>query len=137
MRLPSLKKRVENSINTLSNAVSGLYMLTEGISLLEPINLMNLELAQSIESLLEDLVAAKPSEMISLVLDSQLMSLLEELQDADWVSELEGTLLDAAGEQTNPQVAGFINEFVEKIELRYTQLLEAVHAFIALIPNDA
>ncbi len=136
MRTPSLKKRFENTIQALSSALGELYVLTENLSLFDPINNMALELAQAIEALLEDIASSKASEIIPLVKDSELFDLLEGLQDTDWVSELESILLDAAGQQANPEIAEFINQMIEKIELKYHQLLSAGHAFNSLIPID-
>lgn len=136
MRTPSLKKRFENSIQALSCALGELYVLTKDLSLFNPINNMALELAQAIEVLLEDIAGSKAAEILLLVRDSELVDLLEELQDTDWVSELESSLLEAAGQQANPEIAEFINEMIEKIERKYHQLIEAGHAFNSLIPND-
>ncbi len=136
MRTPTLKKRFENTIQALSSALGELYVLTENLSLFNPINNMAVELAQAIEALLEDIASSKTSEIMPLVKDSELLDLLEELQDTDWVSELESTLLDAAGQQANPEIAEFINEMIDKIELKYHQLVAAGQAFNALIPND-
>ncbi len=136
MKTPLLNKRFEQAINNLNEALSALYSITEGITLFKSINTLAVELAQAIESLVEDAEQAKEPELPDLLAASDVLAILDELQDTDLVSDLEGILLDASGNEASPELIQFMMELIEKIEVKFNVLLEQAQVLSALTETD-
>jgi hypothetical protein len=60
-------------------------------------------------------------------------ALLEEIVDADAVSELEDYVESASENLDDAVVARFLAEVMEKVDLKYSRLLEKTHAFNELL----
>ena len=130
--MQSIKQQIKTRLIEIQKANQVLHELTIDLSLLDAVSTMTLGVAQSIEALLEQ-SELMGDEFIALLEDSESIDILDEVVDTDAISELENQFFSVIENMEDSEMGGFLTEMIEKIELRYTHLVEAIHELNALL----
>ena len=124
---------INSLLVALKKEAQDLYILCEGLSLLDDVTEMSLKVSQAVSEMSDNCEKfLSESELIDQIADSELIELLDEIVDIDVMSELENRILNVQKNIQDPVVNEFFGQLIEKIELRYTCLIETVHKFNAL-----
>ena len=129
-----IKKQFKRRIKAINKSIEPLLALTEGISLLHPVNERAKNIALSVKAVKKEGKGLSGKELMNVLRESETIELLDELVDDDVLNELEDGVLKMIEEDSeNEAIIDFINQLITKLEQRYTQMIESVHAFNALI----
>lgn len=128
------KAKCELRLDELKKAVTEFLEFTENLTLFQAVNDTAQDIVQAVDVLQmvlkQDLSA---DELISVMNATEAVALLEEIVDADAVSELEDYVQSASENLDDAGVARFLAEVMEKVDLKYSRLLEKTHAFNELL----
>jgi len=130
--MQSIKQQINTRLIEIQKANQVLHELTIDLSLLDAVSTMTFGVAQSIEALLEQ-SESMDDEFIALLEGSESIEILDEVVDTDAISELEDQFFSVIENMEDSEMGKFLTELIEKIELRYTHLVEAIHELNALL----
>lgn len=132
----TVKAKYEFQLYELKKAVAEFLEFTENLTLLQAVNDKAQEVGQAVDVLQmvlkQDL---SEDELVSAMNATEAAVLLEEIVDADAVSELESYVLSASADMDDAVVTQFLAEVMEKVDLKYSRLLEKAHAVNALLKD--
>ena len=131
--MQSIKQQVSTQLSQLQQANQSLHELTIDLTLLDAISTMTFEVSQSVEALLEQNEAMDGDEFIASLEQSESIGILDEVVDTDAISEVENQFFSAIEDMEDSVMGAFLTELIEKIEVRYTGLVEAIHELNALL----
>ena len=130
----TVKAKCELRLYELKKAVTEFLEFTENLTLFQAVNDTVQEIVRAVDVLQmvlkQDLSA---DELVSVMNATEAAALLEEIVDADAVSELEDYVESASENLDDAVVARFLAEVMEKVDLKYSRLLEKTHAFNELL----
>jgi hypothetical protein len=130
----ALKAKHELRLYELKKAANEFLEFAEYLTLLQAVNAKVHEVTQAVnlqQLLLQQELA--DGELVKALNESDAAILFDEFVDADAMSGLEGYMLSAAENIEDAEITLFLNEFIDRIELKYNRLLEKVHAYNALL----
>lgn len=125
--MQAIERRVEELLADLKQANDALYELTVDLSLLDAISSMTFNVSQALEMLTEQKENSTAEGFVALLAESEAIEILDEIVDCDAISELEDRFFSAIESMDDGVMGGFLTELLEKMELRYTKLVEAIH----------
>jgi hypothetical protein len=132
----TVKVEYDFRLYELKKAVTEFLEFTENLTLFQAVNDKAQEIVQAVDVLQmvlkQDLSA---DELFSVMNATEAASLLEEIVDVDAVSELEDYVQSASENLDDAEVARFLAEVMEKVDLKYNRLLEKAHAFNELLKD--
>jgi len=131
--MQSIKQQISTQLSQLQQANQSLHELTIDLTLLDAISTMTLDVSQAVEALLEQNEAMGGDEFIALLEQSESIEILDEVVDTDAISEVENQFFSAIEDMEDSVMGVFLTELIEKIEVRYTDLVEAIHELNALL----
>jgi len=131
--MQSIKQQISTQLSQLQQANQSLHELTIDLTLLDAISTMTLDVSQAVEALLEQNEAMGGDEFIALLEQSESIEILDEVVDTDAISEVENQFFSAIEDMEDSVMGAFLTELIEKIEVRYTALVEAIHELNALL----
>ncbi|MCF6251491.1 MAG: hypothetical protein L3J75_09520 [Methylococcaceae bacterium] len=131
--MSSIKQQVESQIVNLKWANQALYELTVDLNLLNAISNMTVNISAALEILSKQIKNSTDDNLVALLADSDTIEILDEIVDNDCISELENHFFTAIDNMENNIMGDFLSELIEKIELRYTALMSAIHELNALL----
>jgi len=131
--MQSIKQQISTQLSQLQQANQSLHELTIDLTLLDAISTMTLDVSQAVEALLEQNEAMGGDEFIALLEQSESIEILDEVVDTDAISEVENQFFSAIEDMEDSVMGAFLTELIEKIEVRYTDLVEAIHELNALL----
>jgi len=134
--MQSIKQQIEIHLIALQQANHALYELTVDLSLLAAIGDMTVKVSQALELLLSQAAELGTEEFMVFLLESEAIEALDEVVDTDAVSALEDRFFTAIDSMEDNPMGGFLAELIEKIEIRYTNLVTAIHELNALLNVD-
>ncbi len=128
-----MSKPIQVIFSEIQEAAQALFELTRELSLLQVMSDSALEVLVALDALSEQLNGLQEDAFKESILDSELINLLDEIVDVDAISELEEHLFETMDSIDDTVLGVFLTELLEKIERRYTRLIEAVHELNALL----
>jgi len=131
--MQSIKQQVSTQLSQLQQANQSLHELTIDLTLLDVISRMTLDVSQAVDALLEQNEAMSSDEFIASLGQSESIEILDEVVDTDAISEVENQFFSAIDDMDDSVMGGFLAELIEKIEVRYTDLVETIHELNALL----
>lgn len=132
----TVKAKYEFQLYELKKAVAEFLEFTENLTLLQAVNDKAQEIGQAADVLQAVLKQDLPAgELVSAMNATEAAALLEEIVDADAVSELESYVLSASADMDDAVVTQFLAEVMEKVDLKYSRLLEKAHVVNALLKD--
>lgn len=132
----TVKAKYEFQLYELKKAVAEFLEFTENLTLLQAVNDKAQEIGQAADVLQAVLKQDLPAgEIVSAMNATEAAALLEEVVDADAVSELESYVLSASTDMDDAAVTQFLAEVMEKVDLKYSRLLEKAHVVNALLKD--
>ncbi len=131
--MSSIKQQVESQIVNLKRANQTLYELTVDLNLLNAISNMTVNISAALEILSKQIKNSTDDNLVVLLADSDTIEILDEIVDNDCISELENHFFTAIDNMEDNIMGDFLSELIEKIELRYTALMSAIHELNALL----
>jgi len=134
--MQSIKQQIEIHLIALQQANHALYELTVDLSLLAAISDMTIKVSQALDLLLSQAAELGTEEFVVFLLESEAIEVLDEVVDTDAVSALEDRFFTAIDSMEDNPMGGFLAELIEKIEIRYTNLVTAIHELNALLNVD-
>ncbi len=131
---PVTLENIEFSLYELKNASNDLVRFTEKLTLLKMMDKTAVKVNQAVDNLQKLLRRGlSVDELVDAFDTSPALLTLDEMVDADILSDLETHLLSFANEVNDPKLSLFLGEIIDKIEEKYTVLLNKTHNFNALI----
>ncbi|MCK5121057.1 MAG: hypothetical protein KAQ91_03695, partial [Methylococcales bacterium] len=94
------------------------------------------KVSKALDLLMEQGDELTDKDFIALLSDSEAIDVLDEIVDTDAVSELEDRFFMVIGSMEDNEMGEFLTELIEKIEIRYSDLVEAIHELNALLNID-
>jgi signal transduction histidine kinase len=131
--MASLKQQVDSQLVNLKLANQALYELTVELNLLNAISNMTVNVSAALEILSKQNKNSTDDNLVALLADSDAIEILDEIVDNDCMSELENHFFTAIDNMEDNIMGDFLSELIEKIELRYTALISAIHELNALL----
>jgi signal transduction histidine kinase len=131
--MASIKQQVNSQLVNLKLANQALYELTVELNLLNAISNMTVNVSAALEILSKQNKNSTDDNLVALLADSDAIEILDEIVDNDCMSELENHFFTAIDNMEDNIMGDFLSELIEKIELRYTALISAIHELNALL----
>ncbi len=131
--MSSIKQQVDSQLVNLKLANQALYELTIELNLLNAISNMTVNISAALEILSKQIKNSTDDNLVTLLADSDTIEILDEIVDNDCISELENHFFTAIDNMEDNIMGDFLSELIEKIELRYTALMSAIHELNALL----
>jgi len=131
--MSSIKQQVDSQLVNLKLANQALYELTIELNLLNAISNMTVNVSATLEILSKQIKNSTDDNLVTLLADSDTIEILDEIVDNDCISELENHFFTAIDNMEDNIMGDFLSELIEKIELRYTALMSAIHELNALL----
>ena len=131
-----IKQQIDTRLITLKQANQALHELTVDLSLLDAVGEMTAKVSKALDLLVEQGDGLTDEGFIALLSDSEAIDVLDEIVDTDAVSELEDRFFMVIGSMEDNEMGEFLTELIEKIEIRYSDLVEAIHELNALLNID-
>ncbi len=131
-----IKQQIDTRLITLKQANQALHELTVDLSLLDAVGEMTAKVSKALDLLVEQGDGLTDEDFIALLSDSEAIDVLDEIVDTDAVSELEDRFFMVIGSMEDNEMGEFLTELIEKIEIRYSDLVEAIHELNALLNID-
>ncbi len=131
--MASIKQQVDSQLVNLKLANQALYELTVELNLLNAISNMTVNVSAALEILSKQNKNSTDDNLVALLADSDAIEILDEIVDNDCMSELENHFFTAIDNMEDNIMGDFLSELIEKIELRYTALISAIHELNALL----
>ena len=131
-----IKQQIGTRLITLKQANQALHELTVDLSLLDAVSEMTAKVSKALDLLVEQGEGLTDEDFIALLSDSEAIDVLDEIVDTDAVSELEDRFFMVIGSMEDNEMGEFLTELIEKIEIRYSDLVEAIHELNALLNID-
>ncbi|NOR68427.1 MAG: hypothetical protein GQ532_01810 [Methylomarinum sp.] len=131
-----IKQQIDIRLITLKQANQALHELTVDLSLLDAVSEMTAKVSKALDLLMEQGDGLTDKDFIALLSDSEAIDVLDEIVDTDAVSELEDRFFMVIGSMEDNEMGEFLTELIEKIEIRYSDLVEAIHELNALLNID-
>ncbi len=131
-----IKQQIDTRLITLKQANQALHELTVDLSLLDAVSEMTAKVSKALDLLVEQGDGLTDEGFIALLSDSEAIDVLDEIVDTDAVSELEDRFFMVIGSMEDNEMGEFLTELIEKIEIRYSDLVEAIHELNALLNID-
>ena len=131
-----IKQQIDTRLITLKQANHALHELTVDLSLLDAVSEMTAKVSKALDLLVEQGEGLTDEDFIALLSDSEAIDVLDEIVDTDAVSELEDRFFMVIGSMEDNEMGEFLTELIEKIEIRYSDLVEAIHELNALLNID-
>jgi hypothetical protein len=117
-------------------AANALVLLTVDLSLLAVVSQMALKVLQLVNTLSEKANGLSEDGFLALMGGSEEVVLLDEIVDMDTINELEAIILNEIEELQCPVIDEFFSQLIEKIEIRYCGLVEAIHQLNAELGKE-
>jgi len=134
--MASIKQQVDSQLVNLKLANQALYELTVELNLLNAISNMTVNVSAALEILSKQNINSTDDNLVALLADSDAIEILDEIVDNDCMSELENHFFTAIDNMEDNIMGDFLSELIEKIELRYTALISAIHELNALLNKN-
>lgn len=125
------KKRLKLALTAIDDEAQKLVLLAEGLSLLEPLHRVALQVLATSAELHAVLVDADKQTALDAVAACEAVSVLDQIVDDDVVSVLEN-LFFADGDGEMP---AFLQQLLDKLEKHVIALLDVIQQFNALLED--
>lgn len=125
------KKRLKLALTAIDDEAQKLVLLAEGLSLLEPLHRVALQVLATSAELHAVLVHADKQTALDAVAACEAVSVLDQIVDDDVVSVLEN-LFFADGDGEMP---AFLQQLLDKLEKHVIALLDVIQQFNALLED--
>lgn len=131
-----IKQQIDTRLITLKQANQALHELTIDLSLLDAVSEMTARVSKALDEMVEQGEGLTDQDFIALFADSEAIDVLDEIVDTDAISELEDRFFMVIGNLEDNEMGEFLTELIEKIEIRYSDLVEAIHELNALLSEE-
>lgn len=125
------KKRLKLALTAIDDEAQKLVLLAEGLSLIEPLHRVALQVLATSAELHAVLVDADKQTALDAVAACESVSVLDQIVDDDVVSVLEN-LFFADGDGEMP---AFLQQLLDKLEKHVIALLDVIQQFNALLED--
>ncbi len=132
----AIHERIKTLLANVKEAGAALLILTEGLSLFDPVSDVARRILVAQESLSSHQEALQYDPSLGAMVDTEAAGLLDEIVDGDVISELEERLFGSDDSTMDDSVAQLLSELLEKVERKYVRLIESVHQLNAVLDRN-
>jgi hypothetical protein len=131
--MKSIKKRFKLLLNDIAASAEQLAVISADLTLLSEIQEVAVKVLRGCATLVLVSSALKKDDFLLGICDSQALAEMEELTDIDAISVLEERLFSAVNNQDDQGAGEFLQQFLEKVDKCYTQMLTDIQQLMALL----
>lgn len=131
--MKSIKKRFKHTLAEIEQQASTLCLLTAELSLLESLYKLSSQVLQVCEQLEQQASALNKTDFIEGMAGNPGVIQLNEWVDADVMSLLEQQFFAAVDNHADSNIGEFLQQLLEKLEPRYTQMLNNIQQLSGLL----
>jgi hypothetical protein len=120
----------------IRQAAAELYRFTEKLTLLKIAHQVAVQTIKAVDLTQKEIKNLSGKKLFDTLENSKSVLFLEDIVDADTISELENYILPFAKNLDDEELTRFLSEVTDKIEVKYSTMLEKIHEFNALIKDE-
>ena len=134
--MKSIKKRFKQSLDAIEQSASELAVLSTDLELLSEIHQTAIQVSSACEALRSRVSELKKADFREGIADAEALSELDEIADTDAISALEDRFFAAQTNQADSGIGEFLQQLLDKIDKRYTKMLENIQQLSALLDEE-
>ncbi|MBS3964007.1 MAG: hypothetical protein KGZ80_05840 [Methylomonas sp.] len=134
--MKAIKKHIKSRLSAVEEAASELALLSVEVPLLYDVQAMATSVLQACSELRISVRAADKADLPGRLLGMNCLGTLEAALDRDDASTIEQRFFDLLPDQSEGDLAGFLQAWVLKIEKACAKLAQAIRWLMALIEVD-
>ncbi|MGD0961309.1 MAG: hypothetical protein ABSB19_15990 [Methylomonas sp.] len=134
--MKSVKKRFKLGLADIESSAAELALLCADLTLLEDMQNLAAEILAAVTSLKQACGEFNKQEFCEGIADSEAWQVLEDMIDADALSLLEERMFNGLGDHADSEAGIFLQQTLDKIGKRYTQIITTIQELSALIASE-
>jgi hypothetical protein len=134
--MKSIKKRFKLLLAEIEQLASELGLLCADLSLLSEMQQTADKILRACEDLSSQVSELKKAAFRDGIAEAEALAELEEMVDSDAISGLEDRFFAELGNHADSGAGEFLQQLLEKIDKRYTKMIERIQQLSALLDED-
>lgn len=134
--MKSIKKQFKQRVTDIHQFAHELSLISDDLNLFKEFQAVINQAIQACEALQQTAVDLDKNDFIEQIVEHEALVILDEITDIDAISSLEDRLFAIQGEQADSEFGLLLQQLLEKLEKRYTPMVEAIQQLTALLDAE-